>query len=155
MRRPVLDQAAIALGRTEGEGEPRLHDEVEPLLELVGHAEVPHRRGNKHPIGEREAQRHALDDGEGVALGVAERASAEARVFGLERRAVELRQGLAPQILDVDVPGRPSWRNFARNASAPAEEAEPARGEQRKWKSFGTYALARCAARRPPLIRAP
>ena len=29
-------------------------------------------------------------------------------------------------------------RNRARNASAPAEDSEEARGEQRRWNSFGT-----------------
>ena len=31
-------------------------------------------------------------------------------------------------------------RNRATNASAPAEDSEAARGEQRKWNSFGTPA---------------
>src|ERR1700744_3152733 len=36
--------------------------------------------------------------------------------------------------------GRTS-RNFDRNASAAADEAEPARGEQRRWRSFGTVSI--------------
>src|SRR5580658_10195327 len=42
-------------------------------------------------------------------------------------------------IRSISQDGRAS-RNRARNASAPAADAEPARGEQRKWKSLGTYA---------------
>ena len=76
--RPVLDETPITLGGTEGEGKTGLHDQVEPLLELVGHAEVPHRRGNEHPFSQREAQRHTLDDGESVTLGVIEPPAAEA-----------------------------------------------------------------------------
>src|SRR5580693_5848991 len=42
-----------------------------------------------------------------------------------------------------------AWRNFARNASAAAEEAEFARGEHRKWRSFGTV-----SSQSPPLVEA-
>ena len=55
-------------------------------------------------LGEREAQREALDDGESVTLRAAERPATEPRIFGFERRAVELGQRLAPQVLEVDVP---------------------------------------------------
>src|SRR3979411_150383 len=33
-RGPVLQQRKVALSRIEAEGEPRLHDQIEPLLQL-------------------------------------------------------------------------------------------------------------------------
>src|ERR1700730_11131037 len=42
--RPVLEQGQVALRWVEAERQARLDDDVEPLLELIGNAEIPHRR---------------------------------------------------------------------------------------------------------------
>jgi hypothetical protein len=108
----MLDQTVIALRGAESEGQPRLHNEIKPLLELVGHAEVPHGQGNEHAVSEQEAHRQTLDDGESITLRVAERPATETRIFGFERGAIELGQRFAPQVLEVDVPRRPRLAKF-------------------------------------------
>src|ERR1700720_3885890 len=40
-------------------------------------------------------------------------------------------------ITSMSQPGRNCWKRVT-NTSAPAEDSEAARGEQRRWKSFGT-----------------
>src|ERR1700726_2995959 len=53
-------------------------------------------------------------------------------------------------ITSMSQPGRICW-NRATNTSAPAEDSEAARGEQRRWKSFGTvYDLFLRRSRRSP-----
>jgi len=119
--------------RVEAEGQARLHDQVDILLELVGDAEIPHRRRDQHTIGNREAHHHALDHGEGVALRIVERPSGAARIFRLQRRAVELRQALVPQVQRVDVPTGMGFRKTRdESVPPPALEAESRRGEARR-----------------------
>jgi hypothetical protein len=81
-----------------------LDDQIEPLLQFIGDAEVPHRCGNQHTVGECEPHGHALEFGESVPLGAAELAPVLARVFRFQCVAVELGQGFAPDVHHVDVP---------------------------------------------------
>ena len=136
-----LQQRKVALRRIEAEGEPGLDDQVEPLLQLVGDAEIPHRRGNQHPIGEREAHRHALEHGESVALGVAEFAARSGVHIWLPARRRRTRAGFAPEVHLRRCPSSAAPAGTgATNASAPAADSEAARGEQRRWNSLGTPA---------------
>src|SRR5258708_16473436 len=92
---------------------------IEPLLQPVGDAEIPHRCGNQDPVGQCEPHCHALELSESVALAVTECSPAQARIFGLQRIAVELGQSFAPDVHHVDVPTRPSLPESPHEPLAP------------------------------------
>ena len=106
-RRPVLDEGQVALRRIETERQPGLRDHIDPLLQLVGNAEIPHWRRDQNAIGERKAQRDALGDRKGIALRIRKRPPADAGVFRLQHIAFEFRKVILPQVHCVDIPVRP------------------------------------------------
>ena len=107
-RRPVLEQGLIALRRIEAESQPGLHDHIEPLLQLVGNAEIPHRRRDQHAIGERQPDGDALGDCKRIALRVGEGLAVHPGIFGFQHIALELRQMFPPEVHHIDIPVRPS-----------------------------------------------
>src|SRR5215468_4069579 len=100
----ILEQRKVTTHWIEPERQAGLADHVDPLLELVGNAEVPHRRRDQHTLGQREADRNSFGNRKGVALGIAEATPTDARVFRRQDRTLELRQLIAPEIHLVNVP---------------------------------------------------
>src|SRR6266478_991130 len=118
-RWPVLEQRQVSSSRIEAERQSGLRDHVDPVFQLVGNAEVPHRSRNQHAIGECESKRDAFGDREAVALRIAKGLSVDARILRFQDRAIEFRQVIPPEVHQVDVPVRPGLREAVEKDARP------------------------------------
>ena len=131
-------QWRVALLRIEGKAQAGLGDEVYPVLELVGNAEIPHRGCDQHRVGASDTPDHGGDFSPRIGFFPVMLTLRQPRVFRREGGAVKFGQGFLPEIEMVDrKAGMAAFCSASRKFRAASVDADAApRGEASINSSF-------------------